>query len=77
MSADKLREQTYIKEGKMPGGLKRLTMSGIQVAIWMESYPISAHVTLAIESMYSADEEMRKKNVRRKRIRSAYTIQTT
>ena len=29
------------------------------MAIWVESYPICAHVTLAIESMYSADDEMK------------------
>ena len=34
-------------------------MSEDQVAIWVESYPICAHVTLAIESMYSADDEMK------------------
>ena len=43
----------------MSGGLKGLPMSGDQVAIWEESYPICAHITLAIESMYSADEEMK------------------
>ena len=59
MSADQLGEQTYIKKGKMPGGLKGFTMSEDQVAIWVESYPICAHVTLAIESMYSADDEMK------------------
>ena len=32
-------------------------MSEDQVAIWVESYPICAHVTLAIESMKSADDE--------------------
>ena len=59
VSADQFGEQTYIKKGKMPGGLKGLTMSEDQVAIWVESYPICAHVTLAIESMYSADDEMK------------------
>ena len=48
---DQFGEQTYTKKGKMPGGLKGLTMSEDQVAIWAESYPICAHVTLAIESM--------------------------
>ena len=57
VSADQFGEQTYTKKGKMPGGLKGLTMSEDQVAIWVESYPIWAHVTLAIESMYSADDE--------------------
>ena len=61
MSADKFGEETYIKNGKVPGGLKELTMSGDWLAIWVESYPICAHVTLAIESMHSADEEMEEK----------------
>ena len=52
-------EQTYIKKGEIPGGLKGLTMSEDQVVIWVESYPICAHVTLAIESMGSADDEMK------------------
>ena len=60
LSADQFGEQTYTKKGKMPGGLNGLTMSEYQVAIWVESYPGCAHVTLAIESMYSADDEMRK-----------------
>ena len=46
LSADQFGEQTYIKKGKMPGGFKGLTMSEDQVAIWVESYPICAHVTL-------------------------------
>ena len=59
VSADQFVQQTYIKKGKIPGGLKGLTMSEDQVAIWVGSYPICAHVTLAIESMYSADDEMK------------------
>ena len=59
MSADQFGEQTCIKKGKMPGGLNGLTMSEDQLAIWVESYPICAHVTLAIESMHSADDEMK------------------
>ena len=43
----------------MPGGLKGLTMSEDELAIWVESYPVCAHVTLAIDSMYSADDEMK------------------
>ena len=62
LSADQFGEQTYIKKGKMPGGLKGLTMSEGQVSIWVESYPVCAIVTLAIESMYSADDEMKEEN---------------
>ena len=61
VSADQFGEQTYINNGKMPGVLKGLTMSEDQVAIWVESYSICADVTLAIESMYSADDEMEEK----------------
>ena len=75
-SADQFGEQTYIKKGKMPVGLKGLTMSEDQVAIWVESYPICAHVTLAIESMYSADDEMeeekRKEEGEKRRILDTY-----
>ena len=52
VSADQFGEQTYTKKGKMPGGLKGLTMSEHQVAIRVESYPVCAHFTLAIESMH-------------------------
>ena len=64
LSADQFGEQTYIKKSKMPGDLKGLTMSEDQVAIWAESYPVCTHVTLAMESMYSADDEI--KQVKRK-----------
>ena len=59
LSADQIGEHTYIKKGKMPGGLKGLTLSEDQVAIWVESYPVCAHVTLAIESLYLAVDEMK------------------
>ena len=59
LSAGQFGEQTYIKKNKMPGDLKGLTMSEDQVAIWAESYPVCAHVALAIESMYSADDEIK------------------
>ena len=53
-------------------------MSEDQVAIWVESYPICAHVTLAIDSMYSADDEMkeekRKEEGEKRRI---YSIEMT
>ena len=72
VSADQFGEQTYTKKGKMPGVLKGLTMSEDQVAIWVASYPICAHVTLAIESMYSDDnetkEEKRKEEGEKRRI---------
>ena len=64
LSADQFGEQTYIKKNKMPGGLKGLTMSEDQLAIWVESYPVCDHVTLAIESMYSADDEIKQEKLK-------------
>ena len=76
LSADQFGEQTYIKKSNMPGGLKGLTMSEDQVAIWAESYSVCAHVSLAIESMYSADDEMkeekRKEEGEKRRILDTY-----
>ena len=76
LSADQFGEQTYIKKGKMPGGLTGLTMSEDQVAIWVESFPLCAQITLAIESMYSADDEMkeekRKEEGEKRRILDTY-----
>ena len=43
-------------------------MSENQVAIWVESYPVCAHVTLAIESMYSADDEMKEEKRKEERM---------
>ena len=57
VSADQYGEQIYIKKGKMPGGLKGLTMSENQVAIWVESYPICAHVTHAIITLSVAKRQ--------------------
>ena len=51
-------------------------MSEDQVAIWVESYPVCAHVTLAIESIYSSDDEMkeekRKEEGEKRRILDIY-----
>ena len=55
VSADQVREQTYIKMDKISRGLKGLTMSGDRLAI-------CAHVSLTIESMYSADDETKEEN---------------
>ena len=67
LSADQFGEQTYTKKGKMPGGLKGLTMSEDHVAIWIEFYPVCAHVTLNIESMYSADDETKEEKRKEER----------
>jgi len=68
MSAEQFGEQTCTKKGKISGGgLKGLTMSEDQVAIWVEPYHICAHVTLTIDSMFSADDEVKEEKEGEKR----------
>ena len=54
MSADQFGEQTAIKIGK--GGLKGITLSPEQVAEWIDSLPISAYVSDALDHCYSPDQ---------------------
>ena len=53
VSADQFGEQTAIKIGK--GGLKGITLSPEQVAEWIDSFPISAYVSDALDHCYSPD----------------------
>ena len=54
VSADQFGEQTAIKIGK--GGLKGITLSPEQVAEWIDSFPISAYVSDALDHCYSPDQ---------------------
>ena len=51
---DQIWEQTAIKIGK--GGLKGITLSPEQVAEWIDSFPISAYVSDALDHCYSPDQ---------------------
>ena len=46
--------QTAIKMGK--GGLKGITLSPEQLAEWIDSFPISAYVSDALDHCYSPDQ---------------------
>ena len=54
VSADEFGEQTAIKIGK--GGLKGITLSPEQVAECIDSFPISAYVSDALDHCYSPDQ---------------------
>ena len=54
VSADQFGEQTAIKIGK--GVLKGITLSPEQVAEWIDSFPISAYVSDALDHCYSPDQ---------------------
>ena len=53
VSADQFGDQTAIKIGE--GGLKGITLSSTQVAEWIDSFPISAHVSDTLDNGYSPD----------------------
>ena len=54
MSAGQFWEQMAITFGK--GGLKGITLSPEQVAEWIDSFPISAYVSVALDHCYSPDQ---------------------
>ena len=54
--ADQFGEQTYIKRGKGSGGMKGISTSAEHVAVWVNSFSVCAHLDIAIEHMYNADE---------------------
>ena len=58
--ADQFGEQTYIKRGKGSGGLKGISMSPEQVAVWMNSFSVFAHLDIAMEHMYDESEKEQK-----------------
>ena len=57
--ADQFGEQTYIRRGKGAGGMKGISTSAEQVAVWVNSFSVCAHLDIAMEDMYSepGDEE--------------------
>ena len=54
--ADQFGEQTCIKRGKGSGGMKGISTSAEHVAVWVNSFSVCAHLDIAIEHMYNADE---------------------
>ncbi len=77
VSADQFGEQTYIKNGKLPGGLKGLTLSADQVAIWVESYPVCAHVHLPWSPCMQVMKTSWRRSTRRRERRGACSTQMT
>ena len=49
--ADQFGEQTYIKRGKGYGGMKGISTSPEQVAVWVNSFSMCAHFDVAMEHM--------------------------
>ena len=58
--ADQFGEQTYIKRGKGSGGMKGISTSPEQVALWVNSFSVCAHIDIAMEHMYNEAEEEQK-----------------
>ena len=49
-------EQTYIRRGKGAGVLRGISTNVEQVAVWVGSFSVCAHLDLAIEAMYCHDD---------------------
>ena len=60
MPADQFGEQTYIKRGKGSGGMKGISTSPEQVAVWVSSFSVCAHLYIAMEHMYNEAGEGQK-----------------
>ena len=54
--ADQFGEQTYIRRGKGAGVLRGISTNVEQVAVWVGSISVCAHLDLAIEAMYCHDD---------------------
>ena len=54
--ADPFGEQTYIRRGKDAGVLRGISTNEEQVAVWVGSFSVCAHLDLAIEAMYCHDD---------------------
>ena len=59
VSTDQFGEQTYIRRGKCPGGLKSISTSKEQVAQWVECYPVLAFLSDAFDDMYQVPDDQR------------------
>ena len=57
---DHFQKQTYIKRGKCCGGMKGISTSAEQVAVWINSFIVFVHLAIAMKhNMYDrvGDEE--------------------
>ena len=46
---DQFAEQTYIKRGKCAGGMKGISTSAEQVAVWVNSFSVCAYLDIVME----------------------------
>ena len=58
--ADQFGEQTYIKRGKGSGSMKGISTSPEQVAVWVNSFSVCAHLDIVMEHMYNEAGEAHK-----------------
>ena len=57
VTADQFGEQTYIKRVEGSGGMKSLTTSTEQVAIWVNSLSVCAHTAIAMDTIYTEESD--------------------
>ena len=51
--AGQFGDQTYIKRGKGSGGMKCISTSPEQVAVWINGFSVYAQIDIAMEHMYN------------------------
>ena len=59
MESGHQQEQTYIRRGKGAGGFRGISTNAEQVAVWVGSFSVSAHLDLTIEAMYCQEDAWR------------------
>ena len=58
--SDQFGEQTHINRGKGSGGMKVISSSPEQVAVWVNSFSVCAHLHIVMEHMYNEAGEEQK-----------------
>ena len=54
--ADQFGEQTFIRRGKGAGGLRGISTNAEQIAVWVGSFSVCAHLDLTIEAIYCHED---------------------
>ena len=58
--SDQFGEQTHVKRGKGSGRMKGISTSPEQMAVWVNSFSVCAHLDIAMEHMYNEAGEEQK-----------------
>ena len=60
---DQFGEQTYIRSGKGAGGMNGIPTRPEQVAVWVNSFIMCAHMDIAMDEMYEIIEKVEQESI--------------